>query len=358
MAEPTLATATKDPADPMARQENTEPTLSTDPTDPTLRADPTEPMLSAQPTESMLSTDPWLRMDRTERDRGPTVAGVTEVGMRSSSHHGGGGLAAGSYPDLMQWLARGEQDIPDGTQWLTETEAARAGTMRYTKRRTEYLLRRFAGKSAVATTLGLPRDPGGLGRIGVLNRITGAPYVQVDGQALGLDISLTDRAGWAVCLVGPDLGAVGVDLEIVEPRSAGFVSDFLTPGEQQTVAAAAAAGPDGHDAAANLIWSAKESALKVLRTGLRADTRTVEVVPDDVGAIVAPGASPHPGGWQRLTVESRTRTFPGWWRRDGVFLLTVVAAAGLAEPPTELPGSADLATADPIHSWLAHPLVD
>ena len=62
--------------------------------------------------------------------------------------------------------------------------------------------------------------------------------------------------------------------------------------------------------------------------------------------------------WKRLTVESRTRTFPGWWRRDGVFLLTVVAAAGLAEPPTELPGSADLATADPIHSWLAHPLVD
>ena len=96
--------------------------------------------------------------------------------------------------------------------------------MRFTKRRNEYLVRRYAGKCAVAAAVGLAGDPVSLGRIGVLNRMTGAPYVEVDGRTLGLDISLTDRAGWAVCLVGPDLGAVGVDLEIVEPRSDGFVT--------------------------------------------------------------------------------------------------------------------------------------
>jgi 4'-phosphopantetheinyl transferase len=234
---------------------------------------------------------------------------------------------------------------------LTGTEAARAAGMRFTKRRNEYLVRRFAGKCAVATAVGLPADPISLGRIGVLNRMTGAPYVEVDGRTLGLDISLTDRAGWAVCLVGPDLGAVGVDLEIVEPRSDGFVSDFLTPAEQAVVAADPSR--DWHDAAANLIWSAKESALKVLRTGLRADTRTVEVVLEDPTGISA-GA----GQWQRLSVASGARRFPGWWRRDGVFLLTVVAASGLAEPPQELPGSADLTRAQPIHSWVTHPLVD
>ena len=251
----------------------------------------------------------------------------------------------------MQWLARGEGQVPSGQQWLTGTEAARASSMRFTKRRNEYLVRRYAGKCAVATTVGLADDPASLGRIGVLNRMTGAPYVEVDGRRLGLDISLTDRAGWAVCLVGPDLGAVGVDLEIVEPRSDGFVSDFLTPAEQAVVAAAP--GPDGHDAAANLIWSAKESALKVLRTGLRADTRTVEVALEDPTAIGRGRA-----GWQRLSVASGARRFPGWWRRDGVFLLTVVAASGLAEPPQELPGSADLTRAEPLHSWVTHPLVD
>jgi 4'-phosphopantetheinyl transferase len=254
----------------------------------------------------------------------------------------------------MQWLARGEGQVPPGQQWLTGAEAVRAGAMRFTKRRNEYLVRRYAGKCAVAAAVGLPADPASLGRIGVLNRMTGAPYVEVDGRTLGLDISLTDRAGWAVCLVGPDLGAVGVDLEIVEPRSAGFVSDFLTPAEQAVVAAAP--GPDGHDAAANLIWSAKESALKVLRTGLRADTRSVEVVLEDPAGISTGGG--RADGWQRLAVSSRDGRFPGWWRRDGVFLLTMVAASGLDDPPTELPGSADLTRAEAIHSWVTQPLVD
>lgn len=254
----------------------------------------------------------------------------------------------------MQWLVRGEEQVPTGQGWLAGAEAARAAGMRFTKRRNEYLVRRYAGKCAVAAAVGLAEDPVSLGRIGVLNRMTGAPYVEVDGQGLGLDISLTDRAGWAVCLVGPDLGAVGVDLEIVEPRSAGFVSDFLTPAERAVVAGAAGAG--GHDAAANLIWSAKESALKVLRTGLRADTRTVEVLLEDPRGITA--GSGRSDGWQRLAVSSGSSRFPGWWRRDGVFLLTVVAAAGLAEPPQSLPGSADLTHAEPIHSWVTHPVVD
>jgi 4'-phosphopantetheinyl transferase len=254
----------------------------------------------------------------------------------------------------MRWLVRGEGQVPPGPQWLTGAEAARAGGMRFTKRRNEYLVRRYAGKCAVAAAIGLPEDPPSLGRIGVLNRRTGAPYVEVDGRSLGLDISLTDRAGWAVCLVGPDLGAVGVDLEVVEPRSAGFVRDFLTPTEQAVVAGAP--GADGHDAAANLIWSAKESALKVLRTGLRADTRTVEVTLEDPAGIT--GAAGRADGWQRLAVSSRDTRFPGWWRRDGVFLLTMVAATGLAEPPQVLPGSADLTQAEPIHSWVTHPLVE
>ena len=247
----------------------------------------------------------------------------------------------------MRWLARGESDIPAGWGWLTEVEARRASGMRFTKRRTEYLLRRLAGKAALAATLGLPEDPATLGRIGLLNAPTGAPFAEVDGRRVDLDVSLTDRAGWAVCLVGPDLTAVGCDLEIVEPRSPGFVRDFLTPPEQDLVAGAG----DPH-AMANLIWSAKESALKVLRTGLRADTRTVEVVPADPDAVSA--AQP---GWRALTVLAGRRELPGWWRRDGVFLLTVAAPA--ARPaPGQLPGSAALERAAPIHSWVARPIAE
>jgi 4'-phosphopantetheinyl transferase len=255
----------------------------------------------------------------------------------------------------VEWLVRGEWDVPSGRSWLTEFEATRAAGMRFTKRRTEYLLRRYAGKCAIAASIGMAQDPASLARIGVLNAPTGAPYVTIDGRRIGTDVSLTDRAGWAVCLVGPDLGAVGCDLEIVEPRSAGFVRDFLTPAEQAQVAAVP--GPDGRDAMANLVWSAKESALKVRRTGLRADTRTVEVSIDDPAAV-ATGARGH---WRRLAVATASGPLPGWWRRDGLFLLTIVtgpdAAAG-ADQPRELAGSAPLSAAVPIHSWVNRPLAD
>ncbi|MGV1006282.1 MAG: 4'-phosphopantetheinyl transferase family protein, partial [Candidatus Nanopelagicales bacterium] len=200
----------------------------------------------------------------------------------------------------MRWLARGEAGIPEGTDWLHEREAARAAEMRFTKRRTEYLLRRYVGKAAVAAVLGIPEAE--LGRIAVLNHPTGAPYVQVDGSAVGLEISLSDRAGWAVCLVGERLGDVGIDVEIAEPRTAGFIRDYLTPAEQEFVLGLAAGAP--RDAATNLVWSAKEAALKVLRTGLRADTRTVEIAIQgwgEVGGVAVPSET---RGGETVAVEA------------------------------------------------------
>jgi 4'-phosphopantetheinyl transferase len=248
----------------------------------------------------------------------------------------------------MRWLARGEPHLPQGGDWLTDREAGRAGGMRYTKRRTEYLVRRLTAKHAVAATLGWPTDVATLARIAVLNRPTGAPYVQVDGEPLGLDVSLTDRAGWGVCLVGRDLGAVGCDVEVAEPRSAGFVRDFLTPHEQAMVHGAPSV-EHGH-LLANLVWSAKESALKVLRTGLRRDTLTVEVHLD-------PSATPSGPAWAPLQVRSTDGAhMPGWWRQDGPWLLTVAYdRPGPAPEPLEQPSA--LVAAQPTHSWLAQPLV-
>ena len=76
-------------------------------------------------------------------------------------------------------------------------------------------------------------------------------------------------------------------------------------------------------------FAAKESALKVLQVGLRADTREVEV---DFGQ------ERRPDGWASLAVTGRDGSaFAGWWRRDGVFLLTL-AGRRQAPPPLQLPG--------------------
>lgn len=247
----------------------------------------------------------------------------------------------------MRWLARGEIELPGHLDWLSAGERADVDGIRFAKRRSEYLTRRWTAKHAVAAELGLGRDAAGLAAIEVRHHGGGAPWVSIDGRRSEVDISLTDRAGWAVCLVraGAAPGSLGIDLELVEPRSTGFVTDFLTETEQRFVSGQPSA--DARDLAANLLWSAKEAALKVLRVGLRADTRTVEVAVDGDVRL---------DGWARLDVHHvGGSVFPGWWRRDGSFVLTV-ASRTAGPPPERLATSADLAAAVPVHSWVDQPL--
>ncbi len=253
----------------------------------------------------------------------------------------------------MRWLAHGEPDLPDDRDWLSAGEMARLATFRFTKPHREYLVRRWTSKHAVAAALGLGTNPEQLRRVEIRNRPSGAPFVMVDGEAAAVDVSLTDRAGWAVCLVSPpgsfEAGTLGVDLEIVEERSPEFVADFLTATEAGIVRAAAT--DDDRHALANLHWSAKEAALKVLQLGLRVDTHQVHVALD--------GRAADASGWGRLQVTALDQQFPGYWRRDGQFVLTVCfAESHLPDtPPVMLPGGSDLAAAEPLHTWQTEPLV-
>jgi 4'-phosphopantetheinyl transferase len=216
--------------------------------------------------------------------------------------------------------------------------------MRFTKRRTEYLTRRWAAKVAVAHRVGLPTDTTSLARVEVRNAAGGAPEAYLDGRPAGVGVSLTDRAGWAVCLVSDGPQPAGCDLELAEPRSPAFVRDFLTEAEQHAVAEAGWAA--GRRDLANLIWSAKESTVKVLRTGLSRDTRSVQVTL---------AAGPGTDGWSELTAGTEEGgRFPGWWCRHGPFLLTVVYPAP-ARPPVSIEDPPALAGAEPEHSWLSRP---
>jgi 4'-phosphopantetheinyl transferase len=242
------------------------------------------------------------------------------------------------------WLARGEDELPAAADWLSAAERGRADAMRYTKRRTDFLLGRWTLKHAVAKALGWPADPAVLARIEGRTAPTGAPLLYIDGLPADRGVSLTDRAGCAVCLIAARPVAVGCDVEIIEPRSEAFVRDYLTQAEQQLVGAA---GADRH-MAANLIWSAKESALKVLQTGLRRDTRSVEVNVADL--------SPPARAWSALRVRTAEgEVFPGWWRRSGSFLVTACWPDG-GPAPEALEARSPIDTLLPSHRWTSRPL--
>jgi 4'-phosphopantetheinyl transferase len=238
------------------------------------------------------------------------------------------------------WLSQGMQDAPDGDDWLSAREAAWVERMRFPKRRSEFRLGRWTAKTALSLYLGRERSPGELRAIEIDRAADGAPLPLVDGRPAPASITMTDRADQAVCVVGPVGGGIGCDLELVEPRSDAFVTDYLTEAEQRLVRAAEP-GED-RELLANLVWSAKEAALKVLRTGLRRDTRSVEVsFPEDDTAL----------GWRPLHVRTAEGPgFPGWWRRFGAFVLTVAATESVA-PPRPLLDPPGLATARPSHAW-------
>ena len=216
--------------------------------------------------------------------------------------------------------------------------AERIARMRYTKRRSETTMARWTAKTAIAATLGRPTDAASLRRVVIRNAFDGAPFVEVDGDHTELEIAMTDRADHAVCMVLAGSDRIGCDLEVIEPRSSAFVDDYFTAAERSAVAA-----HDRPEFLANLIWSAKESALKVLRTGLRRDTRTVEVT---IGRTTS-------DLWHPLSVAvDDGRVFPGWWLVAGEFVLTCAT-----EYPTDRPQSLTephgLANAVPAHAWMA-----
>lgn len=240
----------------------------------------------------------------------------------------------------LRFLSQGMGDAPASDEWLSPLEAGYVGRLRFAKRRTEFRLGRWTAKKALALYLGRADAPAELASVVIDRAPDGAPAPFVDGRPAEAYLTMTDRADQAVCVVGPPGTRLGCDLELVEPRSAAFVADYLTVAEQQLVAGA---GPgEARDLLANLVWCGKEAALKVLRTGLRRDTRSV--------AVTLP-AGPPVAGWSPLVVRSvEGGVFPGWWQRFGSFVLTVAATAPFS-PPRPLVEPPGLATARPGESW-------
>lgn len=215
-------------------------------------------------------------------------------------------------------LLSGSAEVPEGDAWLAPEELERQAGFRIERRRADFRLGRWAAKRAVAAWLGKPLvDPA---RIHLRPDPDGAPAALLDGEPLPVSVSFSHRAGRAACAVAPAGTRLGCDLEWVEPRSEAFIRDFFSPPEVDLVLGAPC---EDRPLLANLVWSAKESALKALRTGLREDTRGVEVRLGERGE-----------DWSPLEVHrpNSSETFSGWWRRDAGWVLTLAAA-----PPPEVP---------------------
>jgi 4'-phosphopantetheinyl transferase len=194
--------------------------------------------------------------------------------------------------------------------------------LRFEKRRADWRLGRYTAKTAVAAWLGVSPP-----RVEIVAAPDGAPFARLDGRQAPASLSLSHRAGLALAVVGEADTALGCDLELIEPRSRAFVSDWLAPAEQALVARA---GASRRDLLANLLWTGKEAAAKVLREGLRLDVRGAVATPDGLDSMTTE--------WHELTIAwaDGSGRVAGWWRAEPGW---VMAIAG--QPPPGAPRALD-----------------
>lgn len=219
----------------------------------------------------------------------------------------------------LYWLERTRADVPAADDWLSTNELTSLRSMRFPKRREDWRLGRWAGKRAIAAYLGLSDHSIDLAAIEIRSAASGAPEVFLQGERGALSVSLSHRDRTALCAVSSVGVALGCDLELIEPRSAAFETDYFTEQEQLLLARAGA----GRFALLALLWSAKESALKAMGTGLRVDTQCLAVTPAGAG---------EGEDWHPLRVHHAGRTWHGWWGCSGGFVRTLVAAPPPAHP--------------------------
>jgi 4'-phosphopantetheinyl transferase len=227
-------------------------------------------------------------------------------------------------PGLHLAWARAEA-LPAGEAWLTPAEREVLGDLRVEKRRADWLLGRWAAKQAVRALLGRS-----LPHLEILADEGGRPVARLgSGSESGpardgpMALSISHSAGMGFAAAGLGTAGLGCDLETIETRSDAFVADYFTDGER---AAVVAAPPERRALLANLLWSAKESALKALGEGLRLDTRTVPV---DTGILQLDATS-----WSPLRVTGPgARVFDGWWRAREGMVWTVVREVPPAAAP-------------------------
>ena len=210
------------------------------------------------------------------------------------------------------WLEQTNAEVPKDKDWLSMSEALRLAQLRFPKRCADWLLGRWTAKRAVARCLKVSETS--LSAIEIRAAACGAPVVYFETQPAACTISLTHCCGTAACaIVTCRKVALGCDLEQIEWRSQSFISEFFTPPEQALIKQS----PENRFVLPTLLWSAKESALKALNTGLRRDTRSVMVDPEGVSFRI--------DGWHQFLIRyDEDRVFQGWWRVADHFVRTLV----------------------------------
>jgi 4'-phosphopantetheinyl transferase len=212
----------------------------------------------------------------------------------------------------ISYLIQTQAQIPDHDDWLSAEEKKIARGFRFPKRQKDWLLGRWTAKRAIVACRA-DRYPI-FEELEIRAARDGAPQAYSAGLPAPVSISISHSQDRALCAVAPEEIGVGCDLEWMEIREESFAEDYFTREEMSLVLGV----PGKRELIETLIWSAKETTLKILRQGLTRDTRSVRIRVESTESA---------DSWQRWTGEclKSSRIFPGWWRAAQGFVYTIAS---------------------------------
>jgi 4'-phosphopantetheinyl transferase len=216
-------------------------------------------------------------------------------------------------------LIQTQSQIPQNDDWLSTEEKKISRGFRVPKRRNDWLLGRWTAKQAILACHKKAYPE--ISSLEIRAAQDGAPEPYYEGAPAPISISLSHSKDHALCAVALGGAAVGCDLEWIEPRERNFAEDYFTQEEMSFILKV----PEKRELAETLIWSAKETVLKILRQGLTRDTRSICVQVDfaESGKFW--------NSWTGKCLES-SRLFHGWWRAGEGFVYTIAASQPSVSP--------------------------
>jgi len=203
---------------------------------------------------------------------------------------------------FVYWNIQDQQNFVD-LEWLSPSEYKRQQSFRFPKRKKDWLSGRWAAKNLLINSSShLQRCQ--LSEFSIENNPDGSPLVTRNGELLPGSISISHRSDYAsTAWTANPRSKIGIDLEVIEPKPVSFIDDFFTINEfnflfEQKL--------EDHPVISSLIWSAKEAVMKALQTGLRLDTRQIEIhIP----------TFEENNGWNKLELS----TYPGSFQSTKLF---------------------------------------
>ena len=145
------------------------------------------------------------------------------------------------------------------TVFLSPDECLRYESMKFERRRTTFLLGRYAAKQALSRYFGEPD----LSMIAIRSGVFGQPVVQYLCSS-NAQVTISHTQETACAIASPDLHPMGLDIESIDGAKSTVIKSQMTSDELRFLVGIAM----NETAGLTLLWSAKEALSKILMCGL------------------------------------------------------------------------------------------